>query len=66
LEASICKAFKGETIVLLLQALNNVADGSLRPARRADNLEVIIESSQKYLAGKKALPQENMLPYKIM
>jgi len=34
LEAPICKAFQGAVIVLLLQALNNAADGSLRLARR--------------------------------
>ena len=34
-EASICKAFQGAAIVcLLLQALNNAADGSLRLALR--------------------------------
>jgi hypothetical protein len=32
LEASICKAFKGADVLLLLQALNNAADESLRLA----------------------------------
>ncbi len=32
LEASICKAFKGDDVLLLLRALNNAADGSLRLA----------------------------------
>jgi hypothetical protein len=32
LEASICKAFKGTDVLLLLQALNNAADGSLQLA----------------------------------
>jgi len=54
-EAFICKALKGEAIGLLLRALNNAADGSLRLARRADNLEVIIEAFLKYPTGIKIL-----------
>ena len=32
LEASICKTFKGDVVLLLLRALNNAAAGSLRLA----------------------------------
>ncbi len=32
LEASICKAFKGDDVLLLLRTLNNEADGRLRLA----------------------------------
>ena len=39
LEASICKAFKGEVVLLLLRALNNAADGSLRLALWVKNDE---------------------------
>ena len=34
LEVFICKAFKGDDVLLLLQVLNNTADGNLKLALR--------------------------------
>ena len=48
-EAFICKAFKGEVVLLLLQALNNEADGSLRLAHRVKIIENKIDNNPKYL-----------------
>jgi hypothetical protein len=40
-----------------LRALNNEADESLRPARRADNLEIIKEEFQKYPTAKNTVTE---------